>query len=68
MIISIIRIYSQEAKAYIDDHTILFSNLFGPIESFYSIPDYKLKQGASIGEFIPDKHYKEGISVTLWMR
>jgi cytoplasmic iron level regulating protein YaaA (DUF328/UPF0246 family) len=56
---------SQEAKAYIDDHTILFSNLFGPLKASDFIPDYKLKQGASIGEFIPDKHYKNHFSAAL---
>jgi len=60
--------YSQltlEAQNYIDTHTIIFSNLFGPIRSGDTIPDYKLKQGASIGSFIPDKHYKEGFSDAL---
>ncbi|DAB39073.1 MAG: hypothetical protein A2023_06465 [Sulfuricurvum sp. GWF2_44_89] len=54
-----------QAQAYIDTHTIIFSNLFGPIRAGDAIPDYKLKQGASIGSFLPDKHYKEGFSDAL---
>ncbi|MDD2781292.1 YaaA family protein [Sulfuricurvum sp.] len=56
---------SLEAKTYIDTHTILFSNLFGPLKASDLIPDYKLKQGSSIGEFIPDKHYKKHFSAAL---
>ena len=54
-----------EAQRYIDSHTIIFSNLFGPIRACDPIPDYKLKQGASIGSFIPDKHYKAHFSAAL---
>ena len=56
---------AQDAQGYIDTHTIIFSNLFGPIRAGDAIFDYKLKQGASIGSFIPDKHYKEGFSDAL---
>jgi uncharacterized protein len=56
---------SFEAQAYIDTNTIIFSNLFGPIRASDSIPDYKLKQGASIGSFSPDKHYKENFSAVM---
>jgi len=56
---------SRDAQAYIDTYTIIFSNLFGPIRAGDAIFDYKLKQGASIGSFIPDKHYKEGFSDAL---
>jgi cytoplasmic iron level regulating protein YaaA (DUF328/UPF0246 family) len=56
---------TRDAQAYIDAHTIIFSNLFGPIRAGDAIFDYKLKQGASIGLFIPDKHYKEGFSDAL---
>lgn len=50
---------SIDVQRYIDTRTILFSNLFGPIRAGDSIPDYKLKQGSSIGAFAPEKHYKE---------
>lgn len=55
----------SEAQNYIDTHTIIFSNLFGPIRAGDAIFDYKLKQGATIGSFIPDKHYKVGFSDAL---
>lgn len=48
-----------EEQHYIDEHTIIFSNLFGPIKAGDCIPDYKLKQGSTIGEFAPEKFYKE---------
>lgn len=56
---------SFEAQHYIDSNTIIFSNLFGPIRAGDPIIDYKLKQGASIGSFIPDKYYKENFSGAL---
>lgn len=56
---------SNEAQTYIDNHTIIFSNLFGPLKASDLIPDYKLKQGASIGAFLPDKHYKSHFSEAL---
>lgn len=61
-------VYSQlpsAAQEYIDKHTVIFSNLFGPIRAGDPIFDYKLKQGASIGSFIPDKHYKAYFSDAL---
>lgn len=54
-----------EAQVYIDDNVILFSNLFGPIRAGDPIPDYKLKQGSSIGTFAPEKFYKEHFSAAL---
>jgi uncharacterized protein len=56
---------NSEAQNYIDEHTIIFSNLFGPIGASDSIPDYKLKQGAAIGAFLPDKHYKTHFTTAL---
>lgn len=56
---------SSEAQHYIDVHVILFSNLFGPIRAGDPIPDYKLKQGSSIGSFAPEKFYKEHFSAAL---
>ena len=53
------------AQAYVDENTVIFSNLLGPIRAGDLIFDYKLKQGASIGSFIPDKHYKEHFSEVL---
>ncbi|MFZ2890790.1 YaaA family protein [Sulfuricurvum sp.] len=56
---------SFESQHYIDNNTIIFSNLFGPISAGNHIPDYKLKQGSSIGSFIPEKHYKKYFSGAL---
>ncbi|MDD5717275.1 MAG: YaaA family protein [Sulfuricurvum sp.] len=56
---------SIESQSYLHDHVILFSNLFGPIRAGDCIPDYKLKQGASIDGFAPDKYYKEHFSDAL---
>ena len=54
-----------EAQEYIDRNVILFSNLFGPIGAGDQIPDYKLKQGSSIGGFAPEKHYRNHFSEAL---
>jgi cytoplasmic iron level regulating protein YaaA (DUF328/UPF0246 family) len=48
-----------EAQAYIDSHVILFSNLFGPIRASDLIPEYKLKQGESVGDIKTEKFYHE---------
>ena len=53
------------AQEYVDAHTLIFSNLFGPIRAGDSIPDYKLKQGSSFGTFAPEKFYKEHFSKPL---
>ena len=49
---------SQE-KIYIDKNVILFSNLFGFLRADDMIPEYKLKQGVSLGDLKPEKLYKE---------
>jgi hypothetical protein len=56
---------SPIAQEYIDTHTLIFSNLFGPIRAGDGIPDYKLKQGSSLGTFAPEKFYKEHFSNAL---
>ena len=48
-----------EAQTYIDNHVILFSNLFGPIRASDLIPEYKLKQGEPIGDIKVEKFYHE---------
>lgn len=58
-------VLSIEAKRYIDENVVLFSNLFGPVRAADPIPDYKLKQGSRIGTFAPEKFYKEHFSVAL---
>jgi len=44
---------------YIDSHVILFSNLFGPIRASDLIPEYKLKQGETVGDIKTEKFYHE---------
>lgn len=44
---------------YIDNNVILCSNLFGFIRADDLIPEYRLKQGVSVGELKPEKLYKE---------
>ncbi|MGZ5207403.1 MAG: YaaA family protein [Sulfuricurvum sp.] len=56
---------SPVAQKYVDAHTLIFSNLFGPIRAGDTIPDYKLKQGSSLGAFAPEKFYKEHFSNAL---
>lgn len=56
---------SMEGQHYIDAHVILFSNLFGPLSAGDLIPDYRVKQGSSIGSLAPEKFYKEHFSSAL---
>ena len=52
---------NQNAKYYILNNVIIFSNLFGPVSAGDKIPYYKLKQGAKIGSFtfeFYEKFYK----------
>jgi len=46
-------------KSYIDNNVILCSNLFGFIRADDMIPEYRLKQGATVGDLKPEKLYKE---------
>ena len=50
---------SSNSQEYIDNNVILCSNLFGFIRADDMIPEYRLKQGASVGELKPEKLYKE---------
>ena len=50
---------SITSQAYIDNNVILCSNLFGFLRADDMIPEYRLKQGASVGELKPEKLYKE---------
>ncbi len=55
----------KTAQRYIDEHLIIFSNLFGPVKGGDRLPDYKLKQGEHIGDFAPEKFYKKHFSKSL---
>jgi len=54
-----------EAKAYLQQQVIIFSNLYGPVLGGDRIANYKVKQGNSIGEIAPDKFYRERFSYQL---
>jgi len=49
----------SKTQAYIDKNVILCSNLFGFLRADDMIPEYRLKQGAAVGELKPEKLYKE---------
>ncbi len=53
------------SQMYIDQHLVLFSNLFGILKPDDLIPHYKLKQAQSIGEMKTDRYYQEAIAEIL---
>lgn len=55
----------KSAKDLLQAHTIIFSNLYGPILGGDTIANYKVKQGNNIGTIAPDKFYKEHFSHQL---
>lgn len=54
-----------KAQKYLQENTIIFSNLYGPIKGGDTIINYKVKQGNSVGDIIPEKFYKERFSYQL---
>ncbi|MCW1360504.1 peroxide stress protein YaaA [Campylobacter sp. US33a] len=54
-----------EAKNYILQNVIIFSNLFGPILAANLIPFYKFKQGAKIANFNIEQFYNTYFSTAL---
>jgi cytoplasmic iron level regulating protein YaaA (DUF328/UPF0246 family) len=48
----------SDTQVYIDNNVILCSNLFGFLRADDMIPEYRLKQGAAIGDLKPEKLYK----------
>lgn len=53
------------AQNYLKKNTIIFSNLYGPVYGGDAIANYKVKQGNTIGDVVPDKFYKERFSYQL---
>jgi cytoplasmic iron level regulating protein YaaA (DUF328/UPF0246 family) len=49
----------ERAQAYVDSHVILCSNLFGFLKADDLIPEYRLKQGAAVGDIRVEKFYHE---------
>jgi len=60
-------IASLDASAmhYLEEHCIIFSNLFGPIRAGDMIPDYKVKQGETAGAIAPDQFYRNAFGSDL---
>jgi cytoplasmic iron level regulating protein YaaA (DUF328/UPF0246 family) len=56
---------SLDAKKYIFEQTIIFSNLFGPLLGGDEIPNYRLKQGEKISGIDAARHYKKEFSISL---
>ena len=52
---------SNSAKEYLDRNLLIFSNLFGILRASDMIPDYRVKQGANIGEYLPQKLYAKSM-------
>ena len=52
-------------QSYIDKNVLIFSNLFGPINSGDFIPDYKLKQGETFDNVKIEKFYNDNFSSIL---
>jgi cytoplasmic iron level regulating protein YaaA (DUF328/UPF0246 family) len=55
----------NDAKEYVKNNTIIFSNLYGPIYAGDMIANYKVKQGNKIGDIEPDKYYKDRFTYQL---
>lgn len=56
---------TPDAQTFLKEHTLIFSNLYGPILGGDEIANYKVKQGNSIRDISPDKFYKERFSYQL---
>lgn len=55
----------ENAKDYLKNNTIIFSNLYGSILGGDTIANYKVKQGNDIGNIVPDKFYRDRFSYQL---
>jgi len=55
----------KNSQKYIDENTIIFSNLFGPIKANDLLPIYRMKQGRNLPNIDIDKYYKKEFSKTL---
>jgi cytoplasmic iron level regulating protein YaaA (DUF328/UPF0246 family) len=56
---------SAKEKEYVNQNTIIFSNLFGPIYANDLIPNYVFKQGTKIPNFNIEKFYKDNFTTVL---
>ncbi len=49
---------NTDAKAYLDEHLLIFSNLFGVLGAGDLIPEYRLQQGKPIRDIKPEQFYR----------
>lgn len=58
------------AQSYIDEHVMIFSNLWGPLLAQDLIPYYKLKQGEGLHAFKPELFYKKHFTCAIddWLK
>ncbi len=54
-----------DARRWLDEHLLIFSNLFGIVRGGDLIPAYKVKQGNRIGTFVPEHFYRERLTEPL---
>lgn len=54
-----------DAIDYLGETLIIFSNLFGPLRAQDLIPNYKVKQGNTVGGIAPERYYKEAFNEAL---
>jgi len=54
-----------EAQKFLQENTLIFSNLYGPLLGGDPIANYKVKQGNSIAAITPEKFYKERFSYQI---
>lgn len=55
----------DDEKTFLYKHTLIFSNLFGPLKGGDLIPAYKFKQGATLDGIATEKVYKQEFSAAL---
>jgi len=56
---------NENEKDFLYKHSIIFSNLFGPVLGGDLIPTYKFKQGATLDKVATEKIYKKEFSDSL---
>lgn len=54
-----------DAQAYLFEHLIIFSNLYGPLRGGDPIANYKVKQGNRVGDIAPEQYYKSRFNAAL---
>jgi len=54
-----------EAQKFLQENTLIFSNLYGPLLGGDPIANYKVKQGNNIATIAPEKFYKERFSYQI---